>query len=205
MHRSDSDSSLALKRKKGDLEALHQIFLTETLFQQSTSEITKSNTDDTSVMITENILPNSTSSQTLISNNNSATSNSLNQNTFIYNPKPLFTVNDPKNTSLEEITDVFNKNLNIIREDFNNITNFCKDQQQFSTNCYNVINAYSNILKSHEEQLANINSRIRTMEMDYSSNLMISGLENIEDRNVDLKSIIVTFENYLKVNLNKKS
>ena len=204
LHVSDSDSSLALKRKKGDLEALHQNFLTETLAQKNTTVITKSNAVDTSAVITENTLPFSTPSQVNISNNNSAASASSNENTFVYNPKPLFTVNDPKNTNLEEITEVFNKNFNLIREDFNNISNFCKVQQQFSTNCHNTINAFSNILKSHDEQLGNINFRIKSMEIDYSSNLMISGLDNIEDRNVDLKSMIATLANYLKVNLTKQ-
>ena len=99
---------------------------------------------------------------------------------------------------------MFNKNFNLIRQDFNNITNFCKVRQQFVTNCYNTINAYSNILKSHEKQLGNVNSKIRSMEIDYSTNLMISGLENIDDRNVDLKSMRATLANYLNVNLNKQ-
>ena len=152
---------------------MHQNFLTETLIQQNNSEITNTNIVDTSAIITENIPPITTLSKAPISNNNSATSSSLNQDTFIYNPKPLFTVRDPKNTTLEKITDVFNKNFNLIREDFNNITNFCKVQQQFSTNCYNSINAYSNVLKSHEEQLGNLNSKVRAIEIEYSSNLMI--------------------------------
>ena len=203
LHRSDSDSSLALKRKKGDSEVLHQEFILDALVQQNTSVIANSVAEASSAMIIENA-PQNSSSETQISNNNSATSTSSIQNTFIYNPKPLLTVNDPKNATLEEISDVFNKNFNLIREDFNNLTNFCKIQQQFTTNCYNTINAYSNILKSHEEQLGNINSRIRTMEIDFSSNLMISGLDNIEDRNVDLKSMIVTLANYLNVNINKQ-
>ena len=66
MHRFDSDSSLALKRKKSDLEALHQNFLTETFAQQSTSGTSNLNTDDTSAMITDNIVSNSISNQTLI-------------------------------------------------------------------------------------------------------------------------------------------
>ena len=38
LHRSDSDSSLALKRKKGDSEVLHQEFILDALVQQNTSE-----------------------------------------------------------------------------------------------------------------------------------------------------------------------
>ena len=204
LHRSDSDSSLTLKRKKGDLVALHKNFLTETLTQYKNSVNSNTNALDTSEMITEDISLNNTSSLTVTTEIVSATASSLNKNTFVYNPKPLLMVNDPKNATLEEITDVFNKNFNLIREDFNNISNFCKVQQQFSTNCYNTINAYSNILKSHEEQIGNLNSKIRTMEIDYSSNLMISGLENIENSNVDLKSMIATLANYLKVNLSKQ-
>ena len=208
LHRSDSDSSLALKRKKGDLEVLHQKFVTETQNQiknpEGNSNQNSNQTIDSVEMIIDNTSPNNVLSQNLTLDSTSATASSSNQNIFDYNPKPLFMVNDPKNTTVEEITEVFNKNFNLIREDFNNISNFCKAQQQFSNNCYNTINAYSNILKSHEEQIGNLDSKIRTLEVDYSSNLMISGLDNIENSNVDLKSMITALANHLKVNLGKQ-
>ena len=204
LHRSDSDSIMALKRKKADLEELHQNFVTENSNQINNSEVINNQPIDSSDMIVDNTSFNNSLSQNNSVDNSSATSPSSNLNTFVYNPKPLFMVNHPKNATLEEISDVFNKNFNLIRDDFNYITNFCKFQQQFSANCYNTINAYSNILKSHQDQIGNLDSKIRTMEVDYSSNLMISGLENIENSNVHLKSMIATLANRLKVNLGKQ-
>ena len=204
MLRSDSDSSLALKRKKADLEELHQNFVSEISNHLHNPEVINNQSENSSAMIIENTSLNNSLSLNNSVDNSSATSSSSNLNTFVYNPKPLFMVNDPKNATLEEINDVFNKNFNLIRDDFNNITNFCKVQQQFSANCYNTINAYSNILKSHQEQIGNLDSKIKTMEVDYSSNLMISGLENIENSNVDLKSMVATLANRLKVNLGKQ-
>ena len=52
LHRSDSNSSLALKRKKDDLEALHKNFLTETLSQHKNPVTNNTHALDTSAMIT---------------------------------------------------------------------------------------------------------------------------------------------------------
>ena len=69
--------------------------------------------------------------------------------------------------------------------------------------CSSTISGHANILNAHEGQLEDFNLRLRSFEVDYSSNLMISGLENIDNPNVDLKRMVVMLANFLNLNITK--
>ena len=183
--RSNSSTS-SNKRMKDDLETLYQ----QSIAQYSTKNsapVTTSAPYSQPTTFFSGSNPNYTSLSLPVSM--AATSS-------IYNPQPLITIN-LETASLQEINEAFYKNFELLREDFNQLNNVCKIQHQFVLNCSTTISGHANILKAHEGQLEDSNFRLRSFEVDYSSNLMISGLENIENPNVDLKCIFKSQHNQI--------
>ena len=189
--RSNSTSSTSsTKRKKDDLESL---------YLQSISQKTVPNTTIASPALSQvSATGSNVANLTTLASDASSVSN-IN----IYNPKPLTTVN-PETATLQEINSAFYRNFEMLREDFNQLNNVCKIQQQFIMNCSATISGHANILNAQEGQLEDLNNRLRSVEVVNSNNLIISGLDNIENPNVDLKCMVVILANYLNLNITKQ-
>ena len=135
---------------------------------------------------------------TLQSNNNNLQQTSTNNQP--YSPKPLLTVQDPNNATIKELHEIHSANFNSLRDDYCHLNNIRKIQHQDSINFYNVIKEQDAIIQAQEEKKEGLSRRSQSLKTDLSSDLIISGLE-ISDNNTDLKRMIVTLANYLKINI----
>ena len=215
--RSNSNSSNAsTKRKKNDTEALYL----ETLISSQISNINEfasdfHNKESTQIsaqlqmsqsqqkeyssrqdLISALSSPMPISQPTVLDTHSSQTS----ANIRTYEPKPLLSVQDSNNTSIKELHEVFTANFNSLREDYNHLNNIQKVQQQDSVNFFNVIKGQVIIIQDQEVKIADLTRQIQSLKTEVSLDLMISGLD-INNNNVDLKRMIVTLANFLKVNV----
>ena len=189
--RSNSDFSTAsYKRKKEDLVQIHQqsnLALSSQVSGQHQNEYSTQQ---------EQISALSSPAPTLQLNNDSQHTST---NTQPYSPKPFLTIQDQNNATIKELHEVFSANFISLRNDYCHLNNIQKIQHQDSINFYNVIKGQGAIIQAQEEKIEDLSRRLQSLKTDLSSDLMISGLE-ISDK-TDLRKMIVTLANYLKVNI----
>ena len=78
------------------------------------------------------------------------------------------------------------------------MNNIQKIHHQNSVNFYNVIKGQGTIIQAHDEKIEELTRQIQSLKTELSSDIMVSGLE-INDPNPDIRRMIVTLANYLKV------
>ena len=147
LSRSNSNSSLSsVKRKKDDLELLHQQAL-------SASDGTDSNNNNDGTSISAQQLNEYSTRQDLISalSSPAPTMPGAITTTQQYLPKPLLKVKDDKNFNIQELHEVFTSNFNSLREDYLHLNNIQKIHHQNSVNFYNVIKGQGVIIDRYEK------------------------------------------------------
>ena len=78
------------------------------------------------------------------------------------------------------------------------MNNIQKIHHQNSVNFYNVIKGQGTIIQAQDEKIEEFTRKIQSLKTELSSDIMVSGLE-INDPNPDIRRMIVTLANYLKV------
>ena len=171
--RSNSESSAAsYKRKKEDLEQIHQ---QSPIDAQDANKVDDHPNSDNSLALSsqasgqhqneysmqqELISALSSPAPTLQLNNDSH----LTSTNKPYSPKPLLTIQDPNNTTIKELHEVFSANFTSLRDDYCHLNNIQKIQHQESINFYNVIKGQGAIIQAQEEKIEDLSRKLHKLK-----------------------------------------